>query len=98
MRENTLPGPQARAPIASNTSAIPITQLQAPRRRPERFVGMHWAEPAHATRFLEIIRGEHTSSETFAATAALAARLGKEPCLVKRDVPGRWVATWADRP
>ncbi len=75
-------------PIGSNTSSIPITQLQRPRRHPERFIGMHWAEPGHATRFLEIIRGELTSDDTVAATSELARRFGKDPSLVQKDVPG----------
>jgi 3-hydroxybutyryl-CoA dehydrogenase len=76
-----------QVPIASNTSAIPITRLQSARKHPERFVGMHWAEPAHATRFMELIRGEKTSDEVFERTAALAKRIGKEPSLVQKDVP-----------
>ena len=75
-------------PIGSNTSAIPITQLQQDRKKPDRFVGMHWAEPAHATRFLELIRGEHTSEATFIKASNLAKRLGKEPSFVRKDVPG----------
>jgi 3-hydroxybutyryl-CoA dehydrogenase len=43
-------------PIASNTSSLPITCLQQGRKQPDRLLGMHWAEPAHATRFLELIR------------------------------------------
>jgi len=77
----------SEVPIASNTSALPITHLQRGRRHPERFLGMHWAEPAHATRFMELIRGEQTSDATFAAAAALAKAIGKEPCLVQKDVP-----------
>ena len=42
--------------IASNTSSLPITFLQQGRRHPERFIGMHWAEPAEITRYLEIVR------------------------------------------
>ena len=76
------------AVIATNTSAIPITQLQQRRRDPARFVGMHWAEPAHATRFMEIVRGEKTSDEALEAAVAMARRLGKEPCVCQRDVPG----------
>jgi len=53
----------------------------------ERFIGMHWAEPAHATRFLEIIRGEQTSDEAFETAADLARRIGKEPSMVEKDVP-----------
>lgn len=74
--------------IASNTSAISITRIQKPRRHPQRFVGMHWAEPAHVMRFMEVIRGEQTSDDAFAAAVDLSRRLGKEPSLVRRDVQG----------
>ncbi len=74
-------------PIASNTSALPISHLQRGRKHPERFLGMHWAEPAHATRFLEIIRGEQTADAAFLTAARLAKAIGKEPSLVQKDVP-----------
>jgi len=74
-------------PIASNTSSLPITRLQQDRKHPERFLGMHWAEPAHVTRFMELIRGRQTSDEAFTAAAELAKASGKEPCLVQKDVP-----------
>lgn len=75
-------------PVGSNTSAIPISLLQQGRRHPQRFVGMHWGEPAHILRFLEIIRGEQTADAAFDATVKLAEALGKEPSLVQRDVRG----------
>lgn len=62
----------ADVPVASNTSAIPISTMQRSRLRPERFLGMHWAEPAHATRFLELIRGEFTGEAAFERAVALA--------------------------
>lgn len=74
--------------IASNTSAIPIGQLQRNRRHPGRLVGMHWAEPAHATRFMELICGEQTSPEAFAAAMAMARQMGKEAFHCRKDVPG----------
>lgn len=74
--------------IASNTSAIPISMLQQSRRCPQRFVGMHWAEPAHATRFLELIRGELTSAAALQQTEELGRRLGKDPTVCQQDVPG----------
>jgi 3-hydroxybutyryl-CoA dehydrogenase len=74
--------------IASNTSAIPISVLQQSRKHPQRMVGMHWAEPAHATRFLELIRGDLTSDEAFEATLAMGRRLGKEPIACQKDIPG----------
>ncbi|MCA8985860.1 MAG: 3-hydroxyacyl-CoA dehydrogenase family protein [Planctomycetaceae bacterium] len=76
------------AVIASNTSAIPISLLQQTRRLPERFVGMHWAEPAHCTRFLELIRGETTSEATLEAVVALGRQLGKDPTICQQDIPG----------
>lgn len=74
-------------PIASNTSALPITHLQRCRKHPERFVGMHWGEPSHATRFMELIRGEQTSETILDTALRLAKAIGKEPCLVQKDVP-----------
>lgn len=76
------------APIASNTSALPIGILQKPRRHPSRFLGMHWAEPAYATRFLELICGEQTSVAALRHAEALGREVGKEPCIVERDIPG----------
>ncbi len=74
--------------IASNSSAIPITKLQSGRKYPERFLAMHWAEPAHATRFMEIIRGEKTSDATVETTLVLARQLGKDPSLCRKEIPG----------
>src|SRR4030095_12825474 len=44
--------------IGSNTSAIPVTILQSGSKHPERLLGIHWGEPAHILRFLEVICGE----------------------------------------
>ncbi len=74
--------------IATNTSAIPISLLQQSLKHPQRFLGMHWAGPAHATRFIELIRGEQTGDAAFAITAELSRLLGKEPSLCRKDVPG----------
>src|SRR5579862_9335494 len=71
-------------PIASNTSALPITLLQRGRQRPERFVGMHWAEPCYLTRFLEVVRGELTDDATADAGLKLGRLAGKDPTLVRK--------------
>jgi 3-hydroxybutyryl-CoA dehydrogenase len=78
----------AECHLASNTSAIPISVLQQQRRHPQRMVGMHWAEPAHATRFLELIRGELTSEETLQYVERFGRQLGKDPVICQKDVPG----------
>jgi 3-hydroxybutyryl-CoA dehydrogenase len=75
-------------PVASNTSALPITLLQTGRAHPARFVGMHWLSPCHITRFLEVIRGAATDDATADATLALGRRCGKDPALVRKDVEG----------
>jgi 3-hydroxybutyryl-CoA dehydrogenase len=74
--------------IGSNTSAIPPTALQQGALYPERILGMHWAEPAHITRFMEIICGEGTLPVYAERAFALARQLGKEPSLLRKDVRG----------
>jgi len=74
--------------IGSNTSSIPLTLLQQDALRPERFVGIHWDEPAHVTRFMEVIAGEKTGGKSAERAVALARLWGKEPSLVRRDVRG----------
>jgi 3-hydroxyacyl-CoA dehydrogenase len=76
------------AVIASNTSSIPITILQEGRKTPERFIGMHWGEPAQIMRYLEIIPGKFTSPETVRRTALLGELCGKEPSVLNFDIRG----------
>ncbi|MGO8814945.1 MAG: 3-hydroxyacyl-CoA dehydrogenase family protein [Terriglobia bacterium] len=74
--------------IGSNTSAIPATTLQKGAAHPERFMGIHWGEPAHVTRFMEIICGEQTDLRFVERARALAQGWGKEPSIVRRDIRG----------
>jgi 3-hydroxybutyryl-CoA dehydrogenase len=74
--------------IGSNTSAIPVTELQKGARNPRRVLGLHWAEPANITRFMEIICGKDTSLSNARRAEALARRWGKEPSLLRRDIRG----------
>lgn len=77
-----------RALIGSNTSAIPVTQLQAGAAHPKRILGLHWAEPAHVTRFMEVICGNATSRADALRVVQLARRWGKEPSLLRKDIRG----------
>ena len=74
--------------LTSNTSAIPITRLQELTRHPRRFFGLHWAEPSHTTRFLEIICGDESDIIWGEYLYELSHYWGKEPILVRKDIPG----------
>lgn len=74
--------------IGSNTSAIPVTILQQGLQHPERLLGIHWAEPAHITRFMEVICGKESDIEYAYKIIALAEGWGKEPSLLKKDIRG----------
>lgn len=74
--------------IASNTSAIPISTLQNLFADPHRFLGIHWAEPAYMTRFLEVTCGEKTDMRYAEWVINLARLWGKEPTLLKKDIRG----------
>jgi 3-hydroxybutyryl-CoA dehydrogenase len=74
--------------VASNTSAIPITELAASVDNPERFLGLHFFSPVPMMQAVEVIRGMATSQETFQSGAEFVSAIGKEPILVNRDVAG----------
>lgn len=74
--------------LTSNTSAIPISILQKLTKHPQRFFGLHWAEPSHTTRFLEIICGELSDVSRGEYLYALSHFWGKEPTLVRKDIRG----------
>lgn len=74
--------------IGSNTSAIPISDLQKLIKHPERFFGLHWTEPANTTKFLEIICGESSKLAYGEYLYELSRYWAKEPILVKRDLRG----------
>jgi 3-hydroxybutyryl-CoA dehydrogenase len=73
--------------FASNTSSIPITELAAATKRPERFAGMHFFSPVPVMKLVEVIRGLKTSEETAVTIKELAEKFGKIPVYVK-DGPG----------
>jgi 3-hydroxybutyryl-CoA dehydrogenase len=79
---------RSNALLCSNTSAIPISILQMQTRHPDRFFGLHWAEPSHTTRFLEIICGDHSNVTLAEELYTLSHRWGKEPTLVRKDIRG----------
>jgi len=73
--------------LASNTSSISITKLASNVERRDRFVGLHFFNPPHAMKLVEIVRGERTSDATIGEVTGVAKKMGKEPIVV-RDSPG----------
>jgi 3-hydroxybutyryl-CoA dehydrogenase len=69
--------------FASNTSSLSITEMAAGTRRPDRFVGLHFFNPAPVMKLVEVIRSPLTSPEAFARAAAFARGLGKTVVQVK---------------
>ena len=74
--------------LASNTSAIPITELAAHVAHPERFFGLHFFSPVPMMQAVEVVRGSLTSAEAFQAGREFVLAIGKEPIMVNRDVEG----------
>ena len=78
----------SHAILATNTSALPITEIAAATKRPEKVVGMHFFSPAQMMRLCEVTRGEKTSDETLNTTIELGKKFGKETIVCKKDIPG----------
>ena len=78
----------ARTLFASNTSAIPITELAAGTGRPERFLGLHFFSPVPMMMAVEVIKGMQTADETAQTGKAFVQQIGKTPIMVNRDVAG----------
>jgi 3-hydroxybutyryl-CoA dehydrogenase len=76
------------AVLASNTSAIPITQIAAATKRPEAVVGTHFFSPVPMMALCELVRGYKTSDATLATARAFAEEIGKTCIVVNRDVAG----------
>lgn len=73
--------------LATNTSSLPITEIAAATKRPEKVIGMHFMQPVPVMTLVEIIRGIATSEETYKFIEDTTREIGKFPVEV-RDVPG----------
>jgi 3-hydroxybutyryl-CoA dehydrogenase len=77
-----------QALIASNTSAIPITELAAVTGKPERVLGLHFFSPVPMMQAVEVIKGIATTDETARKGREFVLQIGKEPIMVNRDITG----------
>ena len=73
--------------FATNTSSLSIAEIASASSRPANVVGMHFFNPVHIMRLVEIVTGAQTSAEATATVREVAKRMNKEPITV-RDVPG----------
>jgi 3-hydroxybutyryl-CoA dehydrogenase len=74
--------------LASNSSAIPSTQIGANLKHRDRVIGTHFWNPPHLVPLVEVIQNEKTSEETVRKTMALLRDAGRKPVHVKKDIPG----------
>jgi 3-hydroxybutyryl-CoA dehydrogenase len=73
--------------LATNTSSLPITKIAEATAHPERVVGMHFFNPVHIMKLLEVVETQHSSPESVQCAMELGKRMGKDPIRVK-DSPG----------
>ncbi len=73
--------------LASNTSSLSLTEIAAAATKPERVVGMHFFNPVHLMKLLEVVRAYQTAPETVAAVKAFGEKIGKQ-LIVVEDSPG----------
>jgi 5-formyl-3-hydroxy-2-methylpyridine 4-carboxylic acid 5-dehydrogenase len=74
--------------LASDTSGIPITQIQEGTAVPARVIGMHWSNPPHLIPMIEVIAGQKTAPEVVSWMVETIKRTGHLPVVIKKDVPG----------
>lgn len=77
----------SEAVLATNTSALPVSELAATTKHPERVVGLHFFNPVHRMQLVEIIAAKQTSAETLERALRFTQKIGKLPVVVK-DSPG----------
>ncbi len=92
LKQDTFKEVDAAAPkqaiLATNTSALSITEMANATKRPAQVVGMHFFNPPQMMRLVEVIYQPKTSKETAEVTYQLAKKVGKEPVYCKKDIPG----------
>lgn len=78
----------AQAVIASNTSSLPLDRMAEALARPERFLGLHWFNPAHLIPLVEVVPTEQTDFAVVERADALMSELGKRPLVLSRAIEG----------
>ncbi len=74
--------------ISTNTSALPITEIQKGTERPDKIVGTHFFNPPQRIKLVEVVYGAKTSDETVNLTLELMKKIERDPVVCRKDVPG----------
>jgi 3-hydroxyacyl-CoA dehydrogenase len=74
--------------ISTNTSALPITEIQKGAKKPDRIVGTHFFNPPQRIKLVEIVYGASTSDETIDFTLKLMNKIDRDPVVCRKDIPG----------
>lgn len=86
-REISALAPQ-EAILATNTSGLSINEIAQAVQNKSRFLGINWYNPAHLVPLVEITQGDDTAGHIVAAAYSLMQAIGKQPVVVRRDIPG----------
>lgn len=73
--------------LATNTTALSVSEIASATQRPDKVIGMHFFNPAVIMKLVEIIRGDETSEETIETTKMFAESLGKVPIATLKEAP-----------
>ncbi len=74
--------------LVSNSSTLMISQIATATRRPAQCANMHWFYPPLVMRLVEVVKGKDTSEETAQVVAELARKIGREPVILRKELPG----------
>ena len=78
----------ARAILTTNSSTLMISQIATATKRPSQCANMHWFYPPLVMRLVEVVKGKDTSEETVQLVAALVKKIGREPVILRKELPG----------
>ena len=74
--------------LATNSSTLMISQIANSTKRPDKCANMHWFYPPLVMKLVEVVKGEDTSEETAQLVAAVARKVGREPVVLRKELPG----------
>ncbi len=74
--------------LTSNSSTLMISQIATATKRPARCANMHWFYPPLVMRLVEVVKGKETSEETVELVAELTKKIGREPVILRKELPG----------